>query len=190
MWRNTEKRAMNKPPQKAWTRFFPHSESESCSGVSDSLRPMDYIVHGIFQARILERVLFPFSRGSSQSRDQTQVICIAGRFFTSWATMEASFTVLRRNWSSWYLDLRLPGSKLLHNKFLLLKPFYCLSVVFCYSFSDGTVAKNPPVNAGYIMRCGFDTWVRKIPWRRAWQPTSVFLPGESHEQRSLVGYSP
>ena len=33
-------------------------------------------------------------------------------------------------------------------------------------------------------------WVLKIPWRRAWQPTPVFLPGESHGQRSLVGYSP
>ena len=38
-------------------------------------------------------------------------------------------------------------------------------------------------------RCGFDLWVGKIPWRRAWQPTPVFLPGESHGQRSLVGYS-
>ena len=33
-------------------------------------------------------------------------------------------------------------------------------------------------------------WVGKIPWRRAWQPTPVFLPGESHGQRSLAGYSP
>ena len=39
-------------------------------------------------------------------------------------------------------------------------------------------------------RPGFDPWVRKIPWRRDWQPTAVFLPGESHGQRSLVGYSP
>ena len=39
-------------------------------------------------------------------------------------------------------------------------------------------------------RCGFNPWVGKIPWRRAWQPTPVFLPGESHGQRSLVGYSP
>ena len=37
---------------------------------------------------------------------------------------------------------------------------------------------------------GFDPWVGKIPWRRAWQPTPVFLPGESHGQRSLAGYSP
>ena len=36
----------------------------------------------------------------------------------------------------------------------------------------------------------FDPWVRKIPWSRAWQPTPVFLPGESHGRRSLVGYSP
>ena len=37
---------------------------------------------------------------------------------------------------------------------------------------------------------GFDPWVGKIPWRRAWQPTPVFWPGESHRQRSLAGYSP
>ena len=53
--------------------------------------PMDYTVHGILQARILEWVAFPFSRGSSQPRDRTQVCCIAGRFFTSWATREALF---------------------------------------------------------------------------------------------------
>ena len=38
--------------------------------------------------------------------------------------------------------------------------------------------------------CEFDPWVGKLPWRRVWQPTPVFLPGESHGQRSLVGYSP
>ena len=35
-----------------------------------------------------------------------------------------------------------------------------------------------------------DTWVRKIPWRRAWQPTPVFLPGKLQGQRSMVGYTP
>ena len=50
---------------------------------------MDYTVHGILQARILEWVAFPRSRDSSQPRDQTQVSHIAGRFFTSWATGEA-----------------------------------------------------------------------------------------------------
>ena len=36
----------------------------------------------------------------------------------------------------------------------------------------------------------FNSWVRKIPWRRKWQPTPVFFPGKSHGQRSLAGYSP
>ena len=55
---------------------------------------MDYAVHGILQARILEWVAIPFSRGSSQPRDQTQVSRTAGKFFTSWATREA-----REYWS-------------------------------------------------------------------------------------------
>ena len=50
---------------------------------------MDNLVHGILRARILEWAAFPFSRGSSQPRDRTQVSCIAGGFFTSWATREA-----------------------------------------------------------------------------------------------------
>ena len=51
--------------------------------------PMDYTVHGILQASLMQWVAFPFSRVSSQSRDQPQVSCIAGGFFTSWATKEA-----------------------------------------------------------------------------------------------------
>ena len=54
--------------------------------------PIDYTVHRILQARILELVAFPFSRGSSQPRDQTQVFRIAGRFFTSWDKREAQVT--------------------------------------------------------------------------------------------------
>ena len=45
--------------------------------------PMDYTAHGILQAGILERVAFPFSRGSSQPRDQTQISHTAGRLFTT-----------------------------------------------------------------------------------------------------------
>ena len=48
-------------------------------------------VHGILQARILEWVAAPFSRGDSPPRDRTQISCIAGRFFTIWATREARF---------------------------------------------------------------------------------------------------
>ena len=57
--------------------------TQSCSNLCN---PMDYEVHGILHARILEWVAVPFSRGSSQPRDQTQVSHIARGFFTSWAT--------------------------------------------------------------------------------------------------------
>ena len=63
---------------------------KSLSHVQLFCDPMDYTVQGILQARILEWVAFPFSRGSSQPRAQTQVSRIAGGFFTSWAT-EARF---------------------------------------------------------------------------------------------------
>ena len=52
------------------------------------------------------------------------------------------------------------------------------------------VVKNLPAYAGDVKRYWFDPWVEKTPWKRAWQPTPVFLPGESHGQRSLAGYSP
>ena len=57
--------------------------AQSCPTLCNST---DYTVHGILQARILEWVAVPFSKGSSQPRDRTQVSCNAGRFLTSWAT--------------------------------------------------------------------------------------------------------
>ena len=56
-------------------------------------------------------------------------------------------------------------------------------------FPGGSVVKNPPAMEEIRMR-RFYPWVGKIPWRKAWQPTPVFSPGESHGQRSLVGCSP
>ena len=52
------------------------------------------------------------------------------------------------------------------------------------------VVKNPPASARDVKRCGFDPLVRKIPWRRKWQPTPVFFPGKSHRQKSLASYCP
>ena len=83
--------------------------AQSCPALCNS---MDYSlpsssVDGILQARILEWVAFPFSRGSSQPRDQTQVSHIAGGFFTSWATWEA-----QEYWNSFPLGLPNPGIEL------------------------------------------------------------------------------
>ena len=54
----------------------------------------------------------------------------------------------------------------------------------------GASGKEPFCKCRRHKRHGFDPWVRKLPWRRKWQPTPVFLPGEFHGQSSLVGYSP
>ena len=54
----------------------------------------------------------------------------------------------------------------------------------------GASGKEPACQCRRHKRRGFNSWVRNIPWRKAWQHTPVFLPGESHGQRSLAGYSP
>ena len=72
-----------RPGSPIWRAFLTESEGEGeiHSVVSDSLQPHElYIVHGLLQARILEWVAFPFSRESSQPRDQTQASSIAGGF--------------------------------------------------------------------------------------------------------------
>ena len=78
-----------------WEKLQSTSQSQVKAKVAQSCltlcNAMDYMVHGILKARILEWVAFPFSRGSSQARDLTQVSCIAGRFFTRWATREDKF---------------------------------------------------------------------------------------------------
>ena len=57
-------------------------------------------------------------------------------------------------------------------------------------FPGGLSGKEPTCQCRRHKRPGFDPWVGKIPWRRAWQPTPVFVPGESKERRWLAGYSP
>ena len=73
--------------------FVVHLVAQSCPTLCD---PIDCSttgssVHGILQARILEWAAMPFSRGSSQPRDQTQGSCLAGRFFTIWVSREAIY---------------------------------------------------------------------------------------------------
>ena len=114
-------------------------------------------IRGILQARILEWVAMPSSRGSSQPRDQIQSLvspALAGRFFTTTAPWE---------------------------------------VLMCRDhahFGKASLAAQT-VKSLPAMR---ETWVRSLgrehPLEKEMQPTPVFLPGRSHGQRSLAGYSP
>ena len=70
---------------------------------------MDYAVHGILQARIVEWVAFPIFRKSSQPRDQTQVSCIAGGFFTSWAS--ETLLEVKRSQNFVLFSVKIPDTK-------------------------------------------------------------------------------
>ena len=70
------------------------------------------------------------------------------------------------------------------------RAFYLVGNTMWMGFPDGTGGKKPTCQCRRCKRLGFNPWVGKIPWRRAWQLTPVFLPGESHGQRTLAGYSP
>ena len=63
-------------------------------------------------------------------------------------------------------------------------------IVAFQGFPGGASGKEPTCQCRRLKRHGFISQVGRIPWRRVWQPTPVFLPGESHGQRSLAGFSP
>ena len=146
--------------------------------------------------RILEWVAYPFS----QPRNQTRVFSIAGGFFTSWAIKEA---LNRMAWYKFPLSsspftwglryifckkLLFCGLKTVIT-YVIVNTVFQISTVYRLGFPRGTSGKEPTTNSE-VKRHGFESWVEKIPWRRKWEPTLVFLPGKSHGQRSLAGYCP
>ena len=96
-------------------------------------------------------------------------------------------------WLIYIICLRLPTESVFQSYFFVeekvntLEVFLKMSKHIKWGFPGSSVIQNPPANAG---GCGFNSWVRMILWRRKWQPTPVFLPGKSHGQRNLEGYSP
>ena len=81
----------------------------------------------------------------------------------------------------------------LHNVFKVHPScnMYMYFILYCWiAFHWTSLVTQCKESTCQCRRCGFDPWVGKIPWRKKWQPTPVFLPGQSHEQRSLEGYSP
>ena len=84
-----------------------------------------------------------------------------------------------------------PHSPTEHKGLLSPELLFCqLCLTFLGGLSRWHCGKESGCQCWRCKRRGFDPWVGKIPWRRAWQPTPVLLPGESHGQRSLLGYSP
>ena len=120
-------------------------------------RPPGSSVHGILQTRILECVAFYFSRESSQPRDQTQVSsCIAGRFFTNWATREAQ----EDEWKLYFM---------------------LIDLSLCFNSQTWPVATTLDNTAPGSLACmGTGEW--KLTWVQAWV---VKLPDCIREVKSL-----
>ena len=66
---------------------------------------------------------------------------------------------------------------------------YIYIIVYIHGFPSGASSQEPTCQCKKYKRLNFDPWVGRIPWRWAWQPTPIFLPGELHGQRCLAGYS-
>ena len=97
---------------------------------------------------------------------------------------------------SWALEQVREITKVIMNHLASVPSFRAVEAILCVLKSAYTSLLGLPrwlsgkESACQCRRCRFDPWIRKIPWRRKWQSTLVFLPGESHGQKSLVGYSP
>ena len=146
----------------------------SCLVLSDSLWPHDYSlpgssIHGILQARILEWVVILFSRRSSWPRERSQIFCSAGRFFTAWDTKEALFEKV----AYWSEKAMAPHSSTLAWK-----------IPWTEEPGGLQSMRSLGVDHDWASSLSLFTFMH---WRRKWQPTPVFLPGESQGQRSLGG---
>ena len=103
-----------------------------------------------------------------------RVILTYGQDFFCWRRKEQEASNIRIKW-------------LAQNYYLIEST---MSISLRWGFPGGASDKKSACQCSRCKRPGFDPWTRKIPWRRAQQLTPVFLPRESHGQRSLVGFSP
>ena len=133
-------------------------------------------------------LLLPGSENNSAHYDETKPLNHIWLFVTPWTVarpvpLSQGFS-RQEYWSG--LPFPPPGN--------FLDPeikLHCRQILCCLNYQgDGASSKEPACQCKRPKRLEFDSWVRKIPWRRKWQPIPVFLPGESYGQRSLAGYSP
>ena len=114
----------------------------------------------------------PWHVESSRTRDRPCIPCICRQILNHWTTREDPFLGFSQSFLLLYVYSFPPLKKQTNN--------YRIAQGFLHSSVGKECAYRQP---------GFNSWVGKIPWRRKWHPTPVLLPGESHGQRSLVGYS-
>ena len=152
--------------------------------------------HGISQARISEWVAISFSRGSSWPRDRTCISCTGRWILYHWATWEAQLSFF---FFSSLFKPKLSRCGQLESFQIATVSFWQDPMICCWKQTHQDISSgNLNINVGdtpkllcFIIFYSASQLVQwKVPRRKKWQPTPVFLPGESHGQRSLAGYSP
>ena len=133
------------------------------------------VVYGILQARILKWVAFPFSRGSFQPRDQTQVSCIAGGFFTNWATREENSMIQwKKPWNPRALFLMIPFCLLSFHSFSCEKliwvwaRIYLSSLLFLRSYNSYISMIIQRLFAWHTLWTNFHIFENRQLWNGTW----------------------
>ena len=110
--------------------------------------------------------------------------------YSSWGCKESDLTEHTLHLQYFYFKCNFIMLPLKSLNFFLFMERSGIYIKWYEGFPGGASSKEPACQCRRHKRCKFDPWVVKIPWRRAWQSIPVFLPGESHGERSLVAYSP
>ena len=136
-------------------------------------------VHRIFQKRVLEWVAIPFSGGSLWPRVQTQIACIAGRFFTIWVTREAKII---------HVYAKFTEINFLQSSEKAMAPHsITLAWQIPWTEEPGRLQSMGSLRVRHDWATSLSLFTF-MHWSRQWQPTPVFLPGESQGWGSLVGF--
>ena len=152
---------------------------------------MDYTVHGILQARILEWIVYPFSRGYIPNPGIEP-----GLLHCRWILYQLSYQVVHIAPPSWDASSRTcPSSRTQFSSGSLLVIWKVEAFIKGFPNEYIGISRwfRGKESACQCRRCrkhGYDPGVGKIPSRRKWQSTPVFLPRKFHGQNSLAGYSP
>ena len=133
---------------------------------------------------LISSVMGPRIPTSSQHWILIKCIYYLGRANSTLSLLEVYLSNSSQLWAEWSDYWRIMGKGFFYLTYFFIILTFCSST-FWASLVAQTVKNLPATQESW-----FDLWVGKIPWKREWLPTPVFLPGEFHGQRSLVGYNP
>ena len=177
---------------------------QSCLTLCDPIdgSPPGSSVPGILQARTLEWVAISFPN-AWKWKMKVKLLSRVWLFSTPWTAAYQAPPSLGFSRQEYWSGVPLPSPRLASAAFgeeedefdsrKLLPPSYPRMEVLAVNYlklPGGASGKEPACQCRRLKRCGLDPWVGKIPWRKAWELTPVFLLGEYHGQRSLVDSSP